>query len=66
MVMFLLNGGCHNGLISFGKRPWNTKIFIWRIDSLYEIESVKFNAVLHKTIRMVMNYISLDVRQNIM
>lgn len=45
MVMFLLNGGCHNGLISFGKRPWNTKFFIWRIDSLYEIESVKFNAV---------------------
>lgn len=45
MVMFLLNGGCHNGLISFGKRPWNTKFFIWRIDSLYLIESIKFNAL---------------------
>lgn len=62
MVMFLLNGGCYNGFILFGKCFWNIKFFIWRIDFLYEIELVKFNVVLYKIIRMVMKYILLDVR----
>lgn len=59
---FFLNGGCYNGFILFVKCFWNIKLFIWRIDFFFVIELIKFYVVLYKIIRMVMNYILLDVR----